>query len=342
MRCAGSRMQWFLLVGALGVLLGLIVFPQVQKVALVFELWSSRGNWVPATSFVLAFFFCCLFLWSTQLTIESAWDLEQRRIEQETSSKEREKSEAQTRENQLRDARAQAAERRQESFAAEQRAQGNRVEVLELEVGRLITLVSGTSQYGDSVRAETVTAYHSNPDGLPVPFAVFHFFKDTAFWRFDDWIAFEDANGNAFDFAGYIGNAAFVDHLREYEIVVGIGLASNTQNQVPRIADRRAATLCGILYAHTLGQRQPRILGLSIGQRTSGTLDTRRAPQRMQRVAAIVGVKVQRLDGTERELLEQIAKHVEIDGVSLSQYKGIAGESEPSWVETAECRPMAR
>jgi hypothetical protein len=219
-------------------------------------------------------------------------------------------------------------------------AQGARAQIFELDTNRRLLLVERNVRYG-SLRSVDISGQVTDLDGNEEAFIVFHFFKDTAYWKYDSDSLFEGET-DPFDFFAHVANSAFVDELRKYQMIVGVGLASRTINPVPAIAQKRAALLCGALFARTIGGRQPTTLGLSLGEYVGPEYETRTSPKRTQRSVVIVGVTSASENADERSLIAKVARVVRLDDVELSNYSNIQDGGSLKWVETLECDTPVR
>ena len=182
-----------------------------------------------------------------------------------------------------------------------------------------------------------VVAYVDDNYGNKTGLVVFHIFDGKAFWKINRASAFEDSNGKEIDFIDKFWNSPDSVALNTYDMIIGIGLESNTPKKDPEKSSARAMHLCSLLYDRASEGLKSDVYGLDIGVYRGDDLDTIASPARYQRSVIIVGVEAENDKIYQPDLLEEIIKTVKYSGVDLSQYSKLRPSASPRWWGWREC-----
>lgn len=322
-------MSVLLFFGGLAIVGSLFIFSHFQKIQLLFALWDRGDRWPFALTIAISVM-AALCLAATKELLDNTFDIEQARIKTEGNAA---LAADKSQEKNLRH----AAEIKLDRLARELEAQGAAVSRLTLQNENNLILATQNAVHA-GLETKDIRAYVLDAYGREQIFIVFHFFRDTAYWQYDSDVLFEDRHGRAFDFLSYISRAEFVEEMRTYDFLIGVGLASHTPNPISKIADSRAAFLCGALYGKTLRGKQPHILGLSAGIITNAPTETRSQPIPEQRTVVIVGVnKAKGAKSSVTDLLNEVIRTVDENAIPLKAYSNFRGDLPAPWVETTAC-----
>ncbi len=168
---------------------------------------------------------------------------------------------------------------------------------------------------------------------------VFHVFENSAIWNYDSNNSFSRWNGRGVNILTEINKSSSLQKkFQEYDILVGIGLASNSTWLPSDISYERAAFLCGALntFRKDLGTQ---VYGLSIGHHEGPEVDSEEKPQKMQRAVAILGVKKKQDNVPVETYLKKISQSLSGSGLDLSKYSLMKRDQEPIWLKIDECSP---
>ena len=168
---------------------------------------------------------------------------------------------------------------------------------------------------------------------------VYHLFPGTAFWEFKSTSSFVDSGGRQVDFLKVLHSPAFAEELTQFDILIGLGLSSNTTINPDAIAEARAALLCGALYAKEIQNPNTRTFGLSIGHYTGPEREGGSIRVKSQRSVVIVGVKVLTDSADEKTLITEILEQVDLRAIDLTMFSKLRSPSNPVWLEAAQCVP---
>jgi hypothetical protein len=232
--------------------------------------------------------------------------------------------------------RAQVVEDQLAEVVAELARLGERVERTQLEAGRIALSTTTASRIGPLEASSTHVRVVSS-DGRPQLALVFHLFPNSAYWRFDSAVAFEDPSGQPLDFLGVIHDRSVQDELNDFDYLVGLGLASNSPNSEEALSLRRAATLCGVLFGARRAAGAPRSMGLSLGVYQGPAQDTHARPERRQRSVVIVGIDRLAQNVSAEDLLVEVLRQVALPGIDLRIYSELSEGRGPRWLETDRC-----
>lgn len=229
-----------------------------------------------------------------------------------------------------------------EAIATEQRRLGAVVEEGFLTVSKMQFIASSRCvQHGSLITEDTRTTLYGS-DGSEQLVVVTHLFKDSAFWRYDSSTHIDGLNSPTvpFDLMQEIGRSDLLPVFATYDLLVGVGLDSNSTNPVQNMAFERAAVLCGALYGLMAGRSRPTTFGLEIG-RYGGAKESKQNQDQRQRAVLIVGVNKTDKTLNHEELVGEILSQVSLNGADLHLYSLLrpgSTEAQP-WLETRVCKP---
>lgn len=165
-----------------------------------------------------------------------------------------------------------------------------------------------------------------------------HIFDQNTFWKQNSSREFEDKNGVTYAFVAKLEDLLAQENSKEYEIIIGIGLESNSPVKHPQKSAERAAVLCGLLYNGSRSGGGNDVFGIDLGDYRGSGLDTEKNPQRHQRPVVIVGVNPKGLELREFDLIEEIILEVEYSGLDLTKYSKMRGAQQPDWITIEQCK----
>ncbi len=214
----------------------------------------------------------------------------------------------------------------------------------EVEVVRntpTLRIVQGTKrvEVGD-LEATEIRMDADDQYGTKKAVLVFHVFENSAVWKYDSAHSFERWRGGGVNVIAEISRSPQLrKKLLTYDMIVGVGLASNSPSQPARTARDRAAFLCGGLQSFRR-KTGAEVFGLSIGNYVGKERDTTSSPQRLQRVVAIVGVIKQSALVPETALIQEIMASVRGSGLDLLSYSLMQPGKSPEWIAIQQCSPI--
>lgn len=167
---------------------------------------------------------------------------------------------------------------------------------------------------------------------------VFHYFPDTAYWRYNEFSLFQDQSRQHLDFLSELNDANFRRDVADYDYLLGIGLDSKSVEADPNMAPLRAGFLCASLAGASGKSGKPVVRGLSIGSYDSDRIDTEANQQPYQRPVLILGVKKLKPAVHVEHMIERVMDKVQLKGVDLSLYSGLSGKEPLRWLEMADCK----
>jgi len=161
---------------------------------------------------------------------------------------------------------------------------------------------------------------------------VYHLFDEAAHWSFN-----RSSETDPIDFFDRMATSSLPNTFGTYELIVGIGLGSNSTSQRPDIADKRAQYLCGFINSIIPMETSVPIYGLSLGDHSGPDVDTSANPYPKLRPIIIAGV-AETSDGLDEEaLMLEMMLSFDYSGIDLRSYSALQNKRRPFWYELSEC-----
>jgi hypothetical protein len=203
---------------------------------------------------------------------------------------------------------------------------------------REIVSATRVSQY-DGLQVSDTSFYDVDAAGKLTLLMVAHLFPGVAYWDYDSKVGFANKDGEPVAFLKTVeATPSLMKQLRGYHYVVGVGLGSNTQHKIPRMAQARARNFCGQLSALVGESEATQVLGMAIGDYTGGQMETKRKPIPEQRPVLIVGIRKNVVqDFTAQEVATAVLDTVGLPKVDLSAYQLFREGASPEWFEISRC-----
>jgi hypothetical protein len=218
-----------------------------------------------------------------------------------------------------------------------------RVNVLELSNG--LRAVIGQTVNSDDI-AQSTRVSVVDPSGREVYYVVFHLYPNAAFWEYETY-EIEGPTGTRFSLGSLLSRSRAVSReLPTYDYVIGVGIASNPQEQAAgrlafseRLANERAAILCASLMSFSsLRPHGERVWGMALGRYTGAPAPPRSAAERRQRTIVIVGVKrVAETTASVESLVQEIVAQVNLPGLDVSLFSRARPPLRPAFYRMSEC-----
>ncbi len=219
-------------------------------------------------------------------------------------------------------------------------------EVRQLQLSGGFHAVVGQSAMEDDVTQRTrVSVLDSS--GREVYYLVFHLYRHSAFWEYEGY-RIEGPTGANLTLAQLISRSPSVSQeLPNYDYVIGVGIASNPQDQSPprlsfaeNLSNERASLMCAsLLGASSLRGHRERVWGMALGRYTDAASPPRSDDERAQRAVVIIGVKrVAQSDASVETLVREIIAYVNLPGLDVSRFSRAQPPSVPTFFRMSECR----
>ncbi|MEM1035839.1 MAG: hypothetical protein AAGI14_03675 [Pseudomonadota bacterium] len=169
---------------------------------------------------------------------------------------------------------------------------------------------------------------------------VVHLFKNQAHWKLSSATEFLTADGNDYDLLGLLATADARTQFSKFDLVVGVGLSSNTAQDDKTLAERRANFLCTAIYVSGSVMSPELSAGLIAGKYTGTKVEAKTQLETMQRPLIIVGIDVIDPDADVEVLLNEILNEVRVPGIDLSLYENIEPDQPLPWIKNTKCSPQ--
>jgi hypothetical protein len=183
----------------------------------------------------------------------------------------------------------------------------------------------------NGVASSTFEASVMDEDGKRLAYVVVYLFPEAAFWKYFDHSDFENLEGAPLRFLNLLEQEPFASKLKANQQLIAVGLESSARTD-STYSYRRAALLCGALFAQTDGLIP--VYGLDLGQYGGPRLTPDSLPERRQRSVVMIGMRDIAQGERMRPLLPEILNLVAIPGVDLRNY---SRADNPAWIETRNC-----
>lgn len=207
--------------------------------------------------------------------------------------------------------------------------------------GQTVIQGEGVATFGE-LRVPTVESHLYNDEMQPRLVVVVHMFKGVAYWQLTQANLFVDSRDDRkipFGLFEHLNSANALNTFRQFDVVVGLGLESNTKTSAGNLSRRRAAFLCSGLFAIVGGEGSIEAAGLDIGK-YQGTQFKAPSPQELeQRSVIFVGLEVADPTVDLDSVLDELLSGVTISGVDLGLYSNFREVDNLQWITQSECRP---
>jgi hypothetical protein len=229
-------------------------------------------------------------------------------------------------------------------------ARDNRLDELESRFDELQRLALKREMFGFSgTNVETLgdKEYQSTTIGVEDKFGqekllvVVHLFKNQAHWKLSSAMEFESAKADEseYEFLKLLQSPEAKEKFSIFDLVVGVGLSSNTPRDEKSLAERRANFLCTAIYSSGAVTSPELSAGLIAGQYTGNQAKATTPLEIRQRPLIIIGIDVIDPEANVEALLSEIMNEVTIPGIDFSLYENIRSDEPLHWVTNSNCTP---
>lgn len=177
-------------------------------------------------------------------------------------------------------------------------------------------------------------------------YMVFHLYRNAAYWDYEGY-EIESANGTRLTLTQLLSRSPAASRdLPTYDYVIGVGIASNPQEQTEarfafseRIANERAASMCASLMSFSsLRAHGERVWGMALGRYTGAPAPALSEAERAQRTIVIVGVKrIATTPASVESLVQEIVAQVNLPGLDVSLFSRARPPLRPVFYRMSEC-----
>lgn len=200
-------------------------------------------------------------------------------------------------------------------------------------------LISGTRIFDENFIAHQVKelSVRDKVTGAEKALLVVHLFQDRGYWDFSSPNVITDKNGNdSAKFWTLFNSAVLQDELRNFDVVIGVGLASKTPVSDDSLSESRAGFLCSGISGSFRKFSDIDVLGLDIGSYQGSLSETIEQQDIRLRPIVIAAIKVNEQEVSDITFYEHLIETVRIGGLDFGSFSRLQARN-PKWIQQSEC-----
>lgn len=208
-----------------------------------------------------------------------------------------------------------------------------------LDSGQVAVMGAGTGQIG-SLKTATREIYVFDPKTAEETFVVIvHIFDGLAYWEYGETTLFVELDDKSdINLWRQLKTDTALRTFGQFDLIVGLGLESNTGEIDNGYSALRAKTLCTNLSGVFENRLDAEVAGLDIGMYRGDKRETK--DQRNPRLRPVILVGVNAKEHADYDaFLQELLSKVRVPELELDQFENLMEGHKPNWYFPPQCRP---